>query len=238
MVFAPSAGLSGHRLYRGFNVTQAIAVRVIPLGIQDHRSCKQLRTGQHPLAALYGEFVLGQAPACIEGLPEHPWFMACENRLEPHLRRDGINAHGPFEQRPRADRGGQQGDAVIGVFGAKVARAKARRGFGVGLDDDPRAGVFLLCKDKHFEKPRPVRPRRRDRGVPKSLVDHQHISRIGGGVGWIKAAVFGQMRFGYPVDGTAGAVEQSCIIERMRGQDLFEVRGLFGVKVQPFMVYQ
>jgi len=66
-----------------------------------------------------------------------------------------------------------------------VARAeRPARGFGVGLDDDPRAGVFLLLpKTKHVQKHATGPPRRRDRGVPE-LVDHQP-QYPGSGAGWV-----------------------------------------------------
>ena len=85
VVFAPGPGLRGHRLYHGFQITQAVTVRIVPFWIKDHRPRKKLRTGQHALPPLHGEFVFGQAPARIEGLPEHPGLVACEDRLEPHL---------------------------------------------------------------------------------------------------------------------------------------------------------
>ena len=67
----------------------------------------------------------------------------------------------------------------------------------MSLDDDPRAGVFLLREDEHFQKPCAIRPRGGNRSVAAGLVDHQHIARFRRRGAEVKARVFGQMRLGH-----------------------------------------
>src|SRR6056297_1601239 len=54
---------------------------------------------RHRLAPLrWGKFIIRQTPARIEGHPEAVDAFAPEERLKPHLRRDGVNGIGMFDQ--------------------------------------------------------------------------------------------------------------------------------------------
>ena len=61
-----------------------------------------------------------------------------------------------------------------------MARAVPGGRFGMGLDHDPRAGVFVLRKDQHLAECRGAGAAVADRGIAARLVDHQHIRRVGG----------------------------------------------------------
>ena len=192
--------------------------------------------GQSAFAPGHRGLIRGQPPAGIEGLAEDAGLVAGENRLEAHLRRQGIDPDSALEQPPGADRLAQQGDAVVGVGLGEMAGAQAAGGLGVGLDDDRRAGVFLLGKDQHLLKLRPRRARGGDRGIAAGLVDHQHIAgRRCRGHG-VETAVFRQMCGPDPGNGVAGAGHQRGIVERRLGQQPFEIADPGGVEMHSGMV--
>ena len=85
VILAPGTRLGLQRVDRRFQFAQAIPVGIVPLGIEDHRRRKKLRTAEQALSALHGMLVRAQAPAGIKGLAEHARLVACKNRLKPHL---------------------------------------------------------------------------------------------------------------------------------------------------------
>jgi len=116
-----------------------------------------------------------------------------------------------------------------------VARAKARRGFGVGLDDDPRAGVFSCCAKTSIS-------RNRDRSAPDAATEASPrvwsitstLSRVGGGVGWVKAAGIlvrcaSVIRWMAPRARSSRAVSSSGCVVRMSSRS----EGCLGSKCNP-----
>ena len=135
-----------------FEAAQTVAAGVVPCGGKQHRGGKKLWPRQGAAAMGHGIFIRAQTPARIKGLAENAGPVARKDRLEPQLRRHGIDCNRAFQQRERRDRVGQQGDVCTGIGGGIVAGTQALGGFGVGLDHDARAGIFFLGEDQHFAK--------------------------------------------------------------------------------------
>lgn len=114
--------------------------------------------------------------------------------------------------------------------------------FGVGLDDDAGAGVFVLRIIKHLLKPQNIRPLMgaggADRCIAAGLIDHQNISRLRwlcvGGVG----VVFAQMGVLQAGNGAPRPPHQGAVVKRVFCQDLFQIGGLRRIKVQTRTIQQ
>jgi hypothetical protein len=163
------------------------AAGVEPCGRKDHRGGEELRARQAAAAAGQGLFVCGQAPARIEGLAEDAGAVPGEDRLEPHLRGDGVDGDGTFQQFPRRDGSVQQGD--IGGQGGRVemAGAQAEAGFGMGLDQDAGAGVIFPRLRQHGPEGGGRGAGMADGGIAARLIDQQDIAggRRGRSGSWI-----------------------------------------------------
>ena len=133
--------------------------------------------------------IVGQIPTGIKGLAKDPWAVARENRLKAELRGDGINRNRALQQGKRTYRGAEQGDAVAFIASAEIALTMPGIGFGVGLDQDGRAGVILLGIVEHLAKAVGIGPATGHAGIASGLVDHQNITRIGAGGAWVKGVV-------------------------------------------------
>ena len=171
-------------------------------------------------------------------MAENLGTMACKYRLEPHGGTDRVDRHCPFEERPGADRIGQQAHAVGLVIGSEVTRPVPGGRLGVGLDDDRRAGVILLRVVEHFAKGICIRLAVGHAGIALCLVDHQHIARIGAGGGGIEGGVFAQMGLLQILDCPARAVHQGGVVQRMRCQKVFEIGRLAAIEMHPALVDQ
>jgi len=146
-------------------------------------------------------------------------------------RKTVINAQRPSNSAQGLIRAVSRVMRSLASLGGQSGRAKARRGFGVGLDDDPRAGVFLLWAKTSFQKPRPVRPPTPPTERPREFWSiTSTYPGSGAGWVWVKAAVFGQMTLRYPVmQPRARAAELYHRAVRVRMSST--VRGLFRVKM-------
>jgi len=106
---------------------------------------------------------------------------------------------------------------------------------------DRAPGFFLLCKDKAFSRNRDrVPPPTRDEASPRFGRSTSTSIRVGGRVGWVKAAVFGQiaLRLSGGWHRRAPVSSRAVSSKRVRAfRDVFEVRGCLGSKCNPFMVY-
>ena len=236
-VLPPGAGLGLQRRQHVLQPTEPVSIGIVPARVEDERARHQLRPCQAALAAVDRAAVLGQAPSGIEGLSENLRLVPGEDGLEPQLRGHRVDRRRAFHQHPRGQRIGAEADAVACGLGPVMAGAMAAGGFRVGLDDDARAGIFFLRQHQHFAE-RPVRGTAKpDRGIALRLVDDQHVTRRRRGQRGIDGGVFGQVVVAHPGDGIAGAVEQGGVVQRMGGQQVFEIRGLAAVEPRAAPVY-
>ena len=93
----------------------------------------------------------------------------------------------------------------------------------MGLDHDPCGRVFGERKEKHLAERITVTAARLDRGVLARLVDHQNIARLGRGKGGVVAVVFRDVMLAHHLDPRPRAVQKGRIIERIFGQDPFQI---------------
>lgn len=130
----------------------------------------------------------------------------------------------------------EQADAALRILGAVMAGALARDGLGVGLDENARAGVFLLGEDQHLAEDMGTHARQPHRGIAAQLVDHQHIA---GRRGWqigVMGVVFRQIERGQTRHPVMRAAQQVAVIERGFGQDPLQPRGAGGVEMHAQMI--
>lgn len=111
-----------------------------------------------------------------------------------------------------------------GIGGAEMPRTQTLRGFGMGAQHDPRAGVFLPRKGEHLEEPRPVRAAGRDRRVAAHLVHHQHVARRRRVEIKPRGGILRQVRFLHPRDSGARVGQQRVVVQRMRQKQRFKFR--------------
>ena len=185
-VLAEGAHLGLQLVNRLFKGAQAVAARVIPRRCHDQCCGEKLVAGQAAAAAGQRGLIVGQAPAHVEGLAENHGAVPGEDRLEPQLRRHGVDGDGTVQQPPGRDGVGQQGDAAGGVGRAEMAGAVACAGFGMALDHDAGGGMIGQRLTQHPAKGGGIG----DRGVAKGLVDDQHIAGGGWGQVWVVDVVF------------------------------------------------
>ena len=230
-VLAPGAGLGGQRGAGVLEPSQPVAGGVIPVRIEQHRPGEELGAGQDPAPAGDRLAVLRQAPAGVERLAENMGAVSGKDRLEPHLRGDGIDRDGTAEQVPGRHGRGQEGRPVVRVPGAEMAAAQPARGFGMRLHHDAGMGVVEPRLDQHLAERVAGGAAQPDRGIAARLVDDQHVARIGQGrVGRIRR-VFGDLALDQIGDPGAGAGQEVAVVERVGAQQGFEVGGAAGVVV-------
>ena len=102
----------------------------------------------------------------------------------------------------------------------------ALRRLGMGLDQDARAGIVLLRPVKRLAKRIRIGAAVFHRCIATCLVDHQHISRLRRLQVGIDGEILGQMRLAQPLDPAPRPVQQGGIVQRMIGQQVFDIRRL------------
>ena len=115
------------------------------------------------------------------------------------------------------------------MFLAKISLAMARVGFGMGLYDDPRAGVFGLRIKQHFAKGVAVGAAGQNRSVLAALVDNKNIAGVGHRQCGIKGVVFGDMPGFQGGNPRLGAVQKRRVIKRVFCQDHLKVGSGLGI---------
>ena len=108
----------------------------------------------------------------------------------------------------------------------------------MGLDQDARTRMFLLRDKQHLKKPVAIGARRRNGRIATGLVDDQHISGFRHFEARVEARVFAQMYLLHPRHRVARGVQNSCVIQRMCGQYLFQIGGGRRVKMDALVVDQ
>ena len=109
-------------------------------------------------------------------------------------------------------------------------------GFGMDLDQDAGAGVLLLRVIEHFAEGVGVGVAVGDAGVALGLVDDEDVAGLGHGVVGVEAGILGEMRLVDAGDGAAGTIHQHGVVERVGGQQGFEVGGGVGVEMDTLAV--
>ena len=110
--------------------------------------------------------------------------------------------------------------------------------FRVGLDQNARAGVFLLRKDQHLAKAGAVGLGGGHGGIAAQLVHHQYIAGIRHRRAGGKGVVFAEVGIFYTANGVAGPAHHLAVVQRVRRQNLFQIRGLRGIKMHPLAIQQ
>ena len=233
-VFAPGPGLCLQRAQHLFGAAERVVIGVVPGRVEHHRRGKSLGPGQPPPAPREGFLVDREPPAGVPGRAEHPRLVAGEDRFEAEPGAHRVDRGGAGEQRPGVYGGVDQGHAWRGVLGAEMSRAVAGGGLGVGLDDERHAGVLLGGDGQHLVEPRPSGAHQR--GIARGLVDDQHEGRgRQGGVrvrGGVERVILRQMRRDHVLGGMARAGEQRGVVERVGGEQGFEIGGTGGVEMR------
>jgi hypothetical protein len=118
--------------------------------------------------------IVGEPPAGVPRQAECHDRLAAQQRLEAHLRRNGIDLPDPLQQRRRTDIGGQQAHARITECSVdEIAGFLAAHHVGMRLDPDRLAGVFGERGGKHRAERRRVGPAQAHGDVTAGLVDDQ-----------------------------------------------------------------
>ena len=191
MILTPGPRLGNQRLCGFLARGKAILIGVVPLWVKQHGGGEQLGARQRALAALNGELIGGEAPACIKRLAKDAWFVASKYRLEPHLGGHGVHPNRPFKQPPWADGLVVNFNLITWLDLTEIPITQSLGCFRMGLYHDPRTGVFLLGYEKHFKETIAVRVTSCHGRIAKGLVNDQNIARVRADNVSIYRAVFG-----------------------------------------------
>ena len=164
--------------------------------------------------------------------------MTGEDRLEPHLRGNGIDGDGPLQQAPGRDGGIVKGDAGGKMRRIEMARAQAEAGFGMGLDQDRGCWMVVAGAGEHVLKGGGIGPRTAQRGISAGLVDQQDIAGRRRGEGGIVEVVFRQIRRDQPLHPHPRAVQKDGVIQRRGGKEAFQKRGPGGIEMHAKRINQ
>ena len=191
VILTPGPRLGNQRLCGFLARGKAILIGVVPLWVKQHGGGEQLGARQRALAALNGELIGGEAPACIKRLAKDAWFVASEYRLEPHLGGHGVNPNRPLKQSPWADGLVVNFNLIAWLDLTKIPITQPLGCLWMGLDDDPRTWVLFLGDEQHFKETIAVRVTGRHGRIAKGLGNDQNIARFRAGNVSIYCAVFG-----------------------------------------------
>ena len=194
-VLAPGPRLRLQRGERVLHRAKAVAMGIVPDGIEDHRRGHELRPGQRTApAGGHGAAVVGQPPTCVERHAEGHRAMTGEDRLEAQLARDRVDGARMLEEPPGRYRAILDDHAGRQCLGIEMPLPVTGLRFGMGLDDQSRVRVILPRPSQHLGEAVGIRLPQPDRGVSARLVDDQHEARIGRVERRIDGAVLAQMR--------------------------------------------
>ena len=108
-----------------------------------------------------------------------------------------------------------------------MAGAQAAGGFGMGLDQEARAGIFDPRQRQHFAELGQARAHQR--GIAPGLVDDEGIARLRQGQIGLGGGVFRQPFARDEGDGVARLLQGGMVVEGRSGEMGFQIGGACGV---------